>query len=59
VKVPPVVAHFSQTYAADALSTSFDRTFAFITILTLLGVIPALFLRRPEKTVATQIVYES
>jgi MFS family permease len=60
VKVAPVVAHFGQTYAADALSTSFDRTFAFITILTLLGVIPALFLRRPEKTVANQqVVYES
>ena len=50
--VPPVVAQFGRTYAADALSTSFDRTFAFITILTLLGVIPALFLRRPEKTAA-------
>jgi hypothetical protein len=49
-KVAPVVAHFGRTYASDALSTSFDRTFAFITILTLLGVIPALFLRRPEKT---------
>jgi MFS family permease len=48
--VAPVVAKFGQTYASDALSTSFDRTFAFITILTLLGVIPALFLRRPEKT---------
>jgi MFS family permease len=51
-KVAPVVAHFARTYASDALSTSFDRTFAFITILTLLGVIPALFLRRPEKTSA-------
>jgi MFS family permease len=50
--VPPVVAQFGRTYAADALSTSFDRTFAFITILTLLGVIPALFLRKPEKSVA-------
>jgi MFS family permease len=50
-KVPGVVAQFGRTYASDALSTSFDRTFAFITILTLLGVIPALFLRRPEKTV--------
>jgi hypothetical protein len=47
--VPPVVAQFGRTYAADALSTSFDRTFAFITILTLLGVIPAMFLKRPEK----------
>jgi len=51
-KVPGVVAQFGRTYASDALSTSFDRTFAFITILTLLGVIPALFLRRPEKTAA-------
>jgi hypothetical protein len=50
--VPPVVAQFGRTYASDALSTSFDRTFAFITILTLLGVIPAMFLRKPEKTVA-------
>ncbi len=53
-KVSPVVASFGRTYAADALSTSFDRTFAFITILTLLGVIPALFLRRPEKGAAAQ-----
>ena len=50
-----MVAHFGQTYASDALSTSFDRTFAFITILTLLGVIPALFLRRPEKTTAEHV----
>jgi MFS family permease len=49
--VAPVVAQFGRTYAADALSTSFDRTFAFITILTLLGVIPAMFLRKPEKRV--------
>ena len=59
VKVAPVVAKFSQTYAADALSTAFDRTFVFITILTILGVIPAMFLRRPEKTVAQHIAYES
>jgi MFS family permease len=50
--VPPPVAVFSRNYASNALSTSFDRTFAFISILTILGVIPALFLRRPEKTVA-------
>ena len=54
-----MVAKFSQTYAADALSTAFDRTFVFITILTILGVIPAMFLRRPEKTVAQQVVYET
>jgi MFS family permease len=54
-KVAPVVASFARTYASDALSTSFDRTFAFITILTVLGIIPALFLRRPEKPVAGQV----
>jgi hypothetical protein len=53
-KVAPVVAQFGRTYASDALSTSFDRTFGFITILTLLGVIPAMFLRRPDKTAAAQ-----
>jgi MFS family permease len=53
--VAPVVAKFSQNYAAGALSNSFDRTFAFISILTILGVIPALFLRRPEKTVTEYI----
>jgi MFS family permease len=53
--VPPVVAQFGRTYASDALSTSFDRTFAFITILTLLGVIPAMFLRRPEKRTAGSV----
>jgi MFS family permease len=54
-KVAPVVAQFGRTYASDALSTSFDRTFGFITILTVLGVIPALFLRRPDKTAAGPI----
>jgi MFS family permease len=53
--VSPVVATFSRNYAADALSNSFDRTFAFISILTILGVIPALFLRRPEKSVSEYV----
>ncbi len=55
--VAPVVASFSRTYAADALSTSFDRTFAFISILTILGVIPALFLRRPERATAEPMAH--
>ena len=53
--IAPVVATFSRNYAAGALSNSFDRTFAFISILTILGVIPALFLRRPEKAVTERI----
>ncbi|MHB8489889.1 MAG: DHA2 family efflux MFS transporter permease subunit [Candidatus Dormibacteria bacterium] len=56
-KVAPVIAQFGRTYASDALSTSFDRTFAFITILTLLGVIPALFLRRPDKTAVGPVAH--
>ncbi len=53
--VSPVVASFSHNYASQALSTSFDRTFVFIAILTILGVIPAFFLRRPEKAVAERV----
>ena len=53
--VAPVVASFNRNYAAGALSDSFDRTFAFIAVLTILGVIPALFLRRPEKSVAEYV----
>jgi hypothetical protein len=30
-------------------STAFDRVFAFTVILTVVGMIPALFLRPPEK----------
>ena len=40
---------FVHNYVGNVLSTSFDRTFAFIAIITIVGVIPALFLRRPER----------
>jgi len=40
---------FVAGYAGRVLSTSFDRTFAFIAVLTIIGVIPALFLKKPEK----------
>jgi MFS family permease len=43
------VGAFVKTYADSVLSDSFDRTFAFIAIITVIGVIPALFLRKPEK----------
>lgn len=41
---------FAKSYADGVLSTSFDRVFAFTAILAVVGIIPALFLRRPEKT---------
>jgi len=43
---------FTKTYADNVLSTAFDRVFAFTAILSIIGVIPALFLRKPEKTTA-------
>jgi predicted MFS family arabinose efflux permease len=43
------VRDFVKSYADNVLSDSFDRTFAFIAFITVIGVIPALFLRKPEK----------
>ena len=40
---------FIKAFGDDVLSTSFDRTFAFIAIITLIGVIPAFFLKKPDK----------
>ncbi len=45
----PVLDQFTKTYASDVLSNSFDRTFAVIAILSAFGIIPAFFLRKPEK----------
>jgi MFS family permease len=46
----PVYDSFVRSYVDDTLSTSFDRAFAFIAIITLIGIVPALFLRRPAST---------
>ena len=40
---------FVKTYGDNVLSLSFDRTFAFIAIITIIGIIPAFFLKKPEK----------
>ena len=45
---------FTKRYADNVLSTSFDRVFAFTAILSIIGVIPALFLRKPEKSSTDQ-----
>jgi MFS family permease len=45
----PALTAFAKTYADTVSSTAFDRVFAFTVILTVVGMIPALFLRKPEK----------
>jgi hypothetical protein len=39
---------FAKSYASDTLSIAYDRTFFFVTILSAMALIPALFLRKPE-----------
>jgi predicted MFS family arabinose efflux permease len=46
----PALDAFAKTYADNVMSTAFDRVFAFTAILAALGIIPALFLRKPEKS---------
>jgi MFS family permease len=45
----PAVATFTKGYVNNVLSDAFDRVFAFTAILTVMGILPALFLRPPEK----------
>ena len=40
---------FAKSYGDEMRSIAFDRTFAVTAILTALGLLPALFLRKPEK----------
>jgi MFS family permease len=52
--VDPTVA----AYANSLLSKAFDRTFAFIAILTAFGLIPAWFLRKPDHHVDAGVAAE-
>jgi hypothetical protein len=45
---------FAKSFGDDTLTIAFDRTFAFTAIVTALGLIPALFLRKPEKSAAAR-----
>ncbi len=49
----PAFNSFVKSYGDETLSIAFDRTFAFTVILTLVGIVPALFLRKPERTAAS------
>jgi EmrB/QacA subfamily drug resistance transporter len=45
----PALASFVKNYRNEAASISFDRVYVFIGIVALLGLIPAWYLRRPER----------
>ncbi|HEX6538631.1 MAG TPA: DHA2 family efflux MFS transporter permease subunit [Candidatus Dormibacteraeota bacterium] len=47
----PALDAFAKSYADQVMSTAFDRVFALTAILAAIGIIPALFLRRPEQSV--------
>jgi EmrB/QacA subfamily drug resistance transporter len=40
---------FNHQYAGNVFSDAFDRTFVLIAILSALGIVPAFFLKRPER----------
>ncbi len=40
---------FDHAYAGSVFSNAFDRTFVLIAILSALGIVPAFFLKRPER----------
>jgi len=43
---------FVRNYGSTATTVSFDRTFAFIAVLSAIGLVPAWFLRRPNREIA-------
>jgi EmrB/QacA subfamily drug resistance transporter len=44
-----VLDAFNHQYAGNVFSDAFDRTFVLIAILSALGIVPAFFLKRPER----------
>jgi EmrB/QacA subfamily drug resistance transporter len=47
-----VLDNFNRQFAGGVFSDAFDRTFVLIAILSAVGIIPAFFLRRPEREAA-------
>ncbi|MGH7686885.1 MAG: DHA2 family efflux MFS transporter permease subunit [Candidatus Dormibacteria bacterium] len=47
----PALDAFAKTYADNVMSNAFDRVFALTGFLAAIGIIPALFLRKPEQSV--------
>jgi len=50
----PRLAAFLDRYRKEAASISFDRTFFFTAVVALAGLLPAVFLRRPERGARTE-----
>ena len=48
-----VLDNFNHQYAGNVFSDAFDRTFVVIAVLSLIGILPAFFLRRPDRHAAT------
>ena len=50
-QLPPApLGDFLHQYSGKVMSLAFDRTFVVVAVFSLIGIIPALFLRRPERT---------
>jgi predicted MFS family arabinose efflux permease len=48
---PNALSTFAASFGSNTLSIAFDRTFFFVALISALGLIPALFLKRPERKV--------
>ena len=49
---------FNHAYAGGVFSDAFDRTFVLIAILSAIGIIPAFFLKRPERGASDAVAAE-
>jgi len=52
----PALDAFVKSYGDQVSSNAFDRVFALTAVLAAIGIIPALFLRKPEKTSARPVL---
>ena len=50
-KPPSGALEFVSSYSNNTLSIAFDRTFFFVAILSAVGLIPAMYLRKPEQAI--------
>lgn len=50
-----VLDDFNRQYAGNVFSDAFDRTFVVIAVLSLIGILPAFFLRRPDRNASAPV----
>ena len=53
-QLPAPMKSFISDYANNVVSVAFDRTFAFLAILSVIALIPVMFFRRPEKSATVE-----